>query len=351
MADFAILAKGKRFIGFTQASVWNSIEAIAGTFTFTFVDRSMLDLPLGIPYGDDVIEVEVNGQTRLKGYIEGIQPQIGPDSRLVSVFGREVTCDIIDCHIESLRRYNGPLGKVIREILSPYEAVKVQDLSPVAERNVSTAVDPGESLWTVIERLSRKAGALLWTNGDGIIRIGQPQPVNSGVVLDRRTIKQGSARFDSSDIYSRYVVKGSGQSSDSLGWGAGAAQTAVHESAFLRRKRTWVKKAESEHTPSDTKSRAIWEGNIRLARGIRAQLTLAGLKPEAIERLACNSLTLVDCPELGLNQDMLVTSVELSTDAMGGELITVELVTPGAYAPEPLNAGELYKSIGRTLGW
>lgn len=349
---FVISSKSMEIGGFSQCTLSKSIESIAGYFSFSFKDKRILGArPLDIPFGDEVIEIRIGRETRLKAFLEVVTPSKGSDGRVIRLGGREVTCDLVDCTLDRVRTLTGSLQVVLREITKPFELIEYQAISDAAQNKVTTRTNPGEKYWEQIERLSRKAGALLWTNGDGRINIGTTKGERVDLVLDERVIADGaSATYSSADIFSRYIVRGDSETDQEMqGWGTEAKSSYTHASDFIRRPRPLCIKGENKQTASATRQRAIWESNIRLARGIKATLPLRGLSEDALRLIDINRIIRVKDDALGLDREMLITSYTITADTEEGLTALIEVTVPGAYELQPLSASEVKKELGGNL--
>ncbi len=351
MIPISIVSGGMEIQGFSSSMLTKNMESIAGYFSLSFMDkRSLGSRPLDIPFGDDVVEIYIGGRRRLRGYLEVVAPTKQPEGREITLAGRELTCDLVDCTIEKVRTVNGTLQVALREITRDLPLIEYNALSDVAGARVSTRIQPGESHWKTMERLSRKAGALLWTSGDGRVNIGTARADKIDLVLDERVIAAGAAgTYSAADIFTRYVIRGEEGPQESPGWGSNARSKFVHESDFLKRRRTLCIRGESTQSRTDSKKRAIWEANIRIARGIKATLPLRGLSLEALDLIDCNRIVRVRDASLGLDRDMLISGYTIAGNAGTGLTATIEVTLPGAFAAEPLTTAELKKEIGKQL--
>jgi prophage tail gpP-like protein len=349
MTKFSVVCNGREFENFGSIAISNSIEAICGFFSIRFMQKnSVRNNPLDIPLGNEVVEIFSDGKLRLRAYLESVEADVGGDGRSITYAGRELTCDLVDCTIEDTRTINGPLKKVIQELCSGFPKIGFEQVSGLGNEVVSTRTQPSETYWKTIERLSRKAGALLWSSGDGVVRIGSVKAEKIDLVLDSRVIRSARSQFNSSQIYTRYVIKGESEPSEGS-WGQATKAKWVHNSDFLKRQRTLCVRGESTQSKADTKQRATWESNIRISRAVRAQIQLRGLTAEAIRLIECNKIISIDYPDIGIQRDMLILGYNQKFDSAEGETFDVDLALPGSIDPEPFTTAETKKELGKNI--
>ena len=101
----------------------------------------------------------------------------------------------------------------------------------------------------------------------------------------------------------------------------------------ITRYRPKVIVAEAQADDDNADHRADWELRRRIARAVRANVTVNGWRQENGELWATNLMVYVNVPWLGLDREMLIGEVGFSIDD-SGEITTLDLTLPDAFLPE-----------------
>lgn len=91
--------------------------------------------------------------------------------------------------------------------------------------------------------------------------------------------------------------------------------------------------AEAQADDDNADRRADWELRRRIARSVRANVTVNGWRQENGELWATNLMVYVQVPWLGLDREMLIGEVQFAIDD-SGEITTLDLTLPDAFLPE-----------------
>lgn len=347
---------GRIYGGWKEVDVTRSLKSLSGSFALSVTDRwSGQNQPWPINRGDNV-EILINGETVITGYVDAVTRATGPSERSISVSGRDKTADLVDCSIDNGKaQYNNvSLEAVARELIAPFGlSLKVE--TSVGARIDTIAIQVGETVFEFLEKLARKRGVLLTTDGRGSLVITRPgtDRAKTGLVLGTNIIS-ATRSDDGTDRFSKYTVKSQPNLGDLI-QNNPATEFVVKASAKdagVKRHRPKVMQAEGNATTADAITRAQWEAKTRAAKGEVAQATVSGWTQGDGSLWKPNQMVKVEAPWLNLNEERLISEVNYRLTSQGGSICVLTLDRKDAYLPEPivLEASKLGTLIARDLG-
>lgn len=272
----------------------------------------------------------------ISGYIDADDLTIGDGSKL-RVEVRSRTADIVDCCPSFAKGETGFWNKTKLETIAsvlckPYDITVTCDTDTGDPIPLYRAV-PTESVFKALDRLARERGLLLTDDGSGnlhIISIGDVTAPTA--LLERgRNIKSLSRRRDVTERYASYKVRG--QSFEDM------AAEAVCQDAWVKRHRLLVLDNEKAATQEVVERRVKWEATTRAGKSVSYEVEVPGWRvdlndrksalwaPGMIVRLRDNTLRIDD--------DLLLTRVELSRSTGNGTTASLSLGYAEGYWPEP----------------
>lgn len=213
-------------------------------------------------------------------------------------------------------------------------------------------VQQGETSYALLERLARLQGLLLTdtqTGGISLTRVGSRRAVT--VLEQGVNILGASAELDASQRFSQYIVKGQRANTDDRIDRSAQTPTADQSKAsaagdtvracigaavdsFLGRYKPWLMTAEMQADDATCQRRAEWEARRRAGHATRASVVVAGWRQvEGGPLWDTNMLVSVRAPWLGIDRDLLITTVEFRKNTSGATT-RLELTLPDAYAPQ-----------------
>ncbi|MFY1027113.1 phage baseplate assembly protein [Actinobacillus seminis] len=214
------------FSGWTRLSVFRSLESMSGQF----------DLGIAIRPEDDVsqikpgskIQLKMNGQTVITGYLDSLSQSISGESKEISVSGRDKTADLVDCSVihQSYHFKNQTLQQIAEVICKPF-GIKVvwQATEPGANEKINVwQVEPGETAFDTLSKAARHKGVLVTSNVDGDLVFTDPSDTVVGEFKLGENILELELNHDWTQRFSLYRVIG-----DAEQGGAKGNESAVQE--------------------------------------------------------------------------------------------------------------------------
>jgi prophage tail gpP-like protein len=337
--DLVLQVGDARYSGWETVGVVLSLEQLAGTFQLSVSERwpapdAQADRRRILP--GEACTVRLAGEPVLKGYVDAVFPSYGPDSHTVEVWGRDATADLVDCSAvhKGGRWKNKDLAAIARDLANPF-GLQVVEGEDVGGPFANAAIQEGESVFELLERLAKQRGLLVWSDGTGGVILGKPHPRDLKTQLERGVnIESAKGEFSRRDRCSVYIVKGQMPGTDDTFGAAAAGPTAKVPDEGVGRYRPLVVLSEAAGGIAAYKQRAAYERDVRRAKGSRVTYTVAGWA-HAEGLWEVNTLVPVVDDWMDLHQVMLVAGVTFRAGADGSRT-DLTLVQPDALDMIPL---------------
>lgn len=216
MDKISLFVAGTVYEGWTEATVTTAIEQIAGDFSLSITERwdGQLDgweIPCGefcqVKIGDDVV---------ISGYVDSIDASYDAGSHTISITGRDITGDLVDCSAPSKNYTGQTITQILTDLAKPY-GIKVVDEIQGRDGNLKTstkiqdmAVQNGDAVFDTMDKAAKQLGVMLVSDGNGSIAITSAGKAgNAGVDLVQGVnILSANYTQDHSELYSEITVKG-----------------------------------------------------------------------------------------------------------------------------------------------
>ena len=339
MSDVQLFVDGKVYGGWLSVSIKRSMSSMAGSFSIAFTDRwHGQQVPWSIPAGA-ACRVTVAGKTVVTGYVDSVQASHSALSRTLSVTGRDVTGDLVDCSAEVSTFVQLPFVTIAKKLCAPY-GVKVVDQAGTDYVIDRFVVQIGESVFQSLERAAKLAGVLLTTDGEGalvVTRAGLGGQADDALVTGGNVLSI-SLTHDASQLYSEITIKSQvtagGQSKYDLTFSqpASTVTRTVASSGIdgVDRYRPLVLISESQASESRCRQRAQWEAGHRQALARKLVVTVQDWTQRSGALWSPNATVRVRDEHMRIDEDWLIDEVEyrLSGD---GSITQLTLVGPGAF--------------------
>lgn len=333
-----LLIDGRAYGGWERVEVQRSIEQIAGGFILQLTQRwPGVDIPVALREGV-ACQVLLDGDVVITGWIDQFEPELTDTSSSIRVEGRDKTGDLVDCAAiyKGGQWRNVKLERIVRDIAEPFGlSVVLQDGLDQGEPFKSFALEDGEKAFDAIDRACRMRAVLCTSTPLGEIWLGEAGDTDTGVTLEEGVnIKRISSTHTWKDRFSQVIIKGQTPGDDET-WGAASAQLkAEAKDAEIDRYRPLVVMAEHGASSVALKDRATWEINVRMGRGKRGKVVVAGWRMGTNGREGAlwqpNTLIRVVSPRMNLDREMLVVACAYTLTEQGA-LTELTFALPEAF--------------------
>lgn len=236
--ELAVVVEGVTISGWTDAEVATTMIDPCGRFTLT---RAWdLDTWRLLPR-DARVRVLVDGATQLDGFIDRRQKTTDRKSgSSITIRGRDLLGRVFQESAPSIRYDGLEMSEAIRRLVSPwFTRITLSDArdrnlrrgrnvhkvpagnEPIIVRASSQGggrVHPGETRWSVIEKILEQAGLICWSSADGReLFVGRPnhdQVPQYLIHVGRGDLTSLVYDEDNSDRFSMITVVGAGAGTD-----------------------------------------------------------------------------------------------------------------------------------------
>jgi len=329
---------GRSFTNFDSVSIKRSMDALCGSYSISFSPN--FSSTGFVPREQDEIKIRIDSETVLTGYVDKFDGGVDTNGTNYTISGRCKTCDIVDCSAscETVQYKNAKVKWVVEQILkSRFSNIEVVNESFLDGYTVQDfSINPGDSAFSVIDRLIRPFGFLLTTTPAGRLTfLTSQRTAVPGFLRLGENIKTISCSYDMTDRFSDYFVTLEPKTDGSkyVNKLPPSKKESVKD-GDIKRFRPYDVIGENSMTLAQVKRRAEWERAIRMARSFDCNVTLKGWRNGAGTLWKINTIVTVDAPECDIKQEkLLIKEVSLNQSESGTET-TLSLGDVNSYLPE-----------------
>lgn len=345
MAERAELhVDGQPFSGWKSISVTTTIEALVGQFSFTASEKHPDDVPARRIRRGQSCEVHLEGERVLTGYVNTVARHHGKATHEVSVQGRALAGDLVDCSVthEPGEWQGRTILQIAQDLAAPFGVTVRADVD-VGKPFPTFRVKDSEKVFSALERMARQRGLLLVSDDAGVVvmtrasKIREPLPVILGT-----EILSGSAADSDLERFSLYRFKAQQQGTDLLTPSEAAQPQGEATDPTVTRFRPSVQLAETQGDNASLRERARWEAARRAGLAHRPQVVVRDWRNSAGSLWRPNTLVRVVDDFLEIDGELLIAGVGYRSDA-SGRRATLSLGRPEAFdvlaIPEKTTAG------------
>lgn len=169
---------------------------------------------------NDRIQIKADGTTVLDGFAEKFNMKVSANQRMVTVTGRDKTCDLVDSSIRGQKEWSGPISlqaiaeQIITDLGADIQVVDDSENTPDFLATDLLSANPGETCFAFLNRLGKKRQVTITTNVDGNLQFIGGTPQDTGLTLLRidggqaNNIKDLMIDIDYTDLFSEYRTLG-----------------------------------------------------------------------------------------------------------------------------------------------
>ena len=337
---------------FESKQVYRDIEALSGSASFYSNSSSIVPFSIG-----DSIRVEVNGVTKLDGFIDEFETQADISTgTTVQIEARDKVQDLLDSTLKDVRQFEPPISleQIIRATLDDLGLtdVGITNNAPNLELFQLNDLISGEMTQNAFEFIdlhAKKRQVLLTGDGAGNIVIQRATQQNTipGILVLRdevglgtniNNIKRSRRKENHTERYGIYVARSQGNLSALAEVNIPPADGVnVSGDSFtdseIRNTRNLVINPEQSSDAATNTNRAEWEANIRKTRSFVYTCQVQGHQLNG-QNYDINRLVQVQDEVLGVNELLLIKCEEYIEDLTEGTVTNLTLVKRGSYTLE-----------------
>lgn len=282
-----------------------SIDIAADAFEIVFSNKdSQITNIIG---AGDSVEIFVNNKSTMKGIIDDLDAKYNIESNDARITGRDPMSILLDNDATPKTYYNLGIKSYMDKILPKYN---IKNYSSSSNKSFDKiVVSPGESEYTVLERLSKERGLTLYYDSDGYLRCNNLRSDSSENYTFSNNIDKAIKILDatvsvSNDIRNEVVVYG-GDSEESKLKGS------YKDSTLKTKKRRVINESDVEKE-SDAIKRAKEEFYDINKKAFTISITTTTKQPIFI-----NYVARIKINRLNLDVKMLIDSVSYTKSTSG----------------------------------
>ena len=342
---------GRRFPTWKSASIIFDMETLVTRATFNLYDPDALfsiggdDFVTGQPCAVSIINnLRTAPDQVLDGYIIRRRRGLSGSRNVLTVEVADKLVDLLDCSaIHKSRTWiRKPFSFIIRDLLFPFSLTLDSTALQTDPVITKFTLQSGESAFDAIERLCRAQAVLPLSSLTGTLVLGNSASLAERSAEDLEVgvnIKELDEEVDWSEQFSEITVLGQ-SSGDGKRWTKEMLQAAATaRDTGVTRYRPKVIISENKATRELLIKRVNWETQVRSGRATTYVATVRGWyqKNRAGVPMVLwqkNQRVNLRCAEWGLNEERLITKVEL-TIGDGGELAKLTLKHPDIFSAQP----------------
>lgn len=331
-SEITLLINNSSYSGWKTASVDLSIENLSGSFNLSLTDKWANQQQPVVIKPTDSCELYIDGQIIITGYVDIVNISLDSNNHTIQIVGRDKTADLIDCSIiNGTGQYkNLKLEQIVTRVCEPFGIDVTADVE-TGDPFETFNIEQGSTALECIQKLCNARQVLAMSDGSGgvlITRAGTKE-ASSGLI-EGSNIKAGTATYDYSLRYNKYIVKGQQQGTDELDVESISGNSATVLDSGVIRYRPLVVVADGQASRQDCIQRAGWELNTRIGRSRRLSITVVGWQQENGDLWRVNQLAFVRSKVLGVYDQLLIAGINFSMNE-SGQLATLTMTSPDAY--------------------
>ena len=351
--NIVLSVNGAEYEGWKSVDVTRSIEAVSGSFRLIANDKwDIVKNPWEIFPGDKAV-IRIDGKTIITGWVDCVSPSYSTSDHGIEISGRDVTCDLVDCSavVQSYEIREQTIGGLAKMLCAPF-GIPVIDSAGDAEVFPSVAIQPGETVFSCIERQARQRDIIVTTNGEGSLVLGKVGALHAAdKLVQSGNIITASANYDFSNRFSEYIVKGQhpalGESEASWSPPQNDVESRYTD-GNITRYRPLILTGESQVYDKSADTRARREAAQRAGESMQVSVTVQGWTQSNGELWPLNGAVVIKSPALYLNHELIIASVSF-TAGDGGSNTVMVLKQPDAFLNLD-SAGKAAKKANKKKG-
>jgi len=353
MSEVILEVNNRNFLGWNRLNIHRSMEELCANFTLQLVDAGVNSEFGHVQIGDrcriyvrsEAENIAVNEIELLTGYIDEIEKNRSGESTSMSVSGRDITQDLVDCSavIPSNTWTKASLDKIAKDLAAPFD-IYVNNNTNEEEFFNKLTIQNGETCFSVLERACRQNGVLPLTNRFGELTLqyaASDETPRVADLVDGENILSISETVNHRARFSEYTVRGQ-TSGRGNRWSKKTNRLkGTAKDNTLKRHRPLIILAENKTTSKKIKKRANWEAQVRAGRSLVHTVQLVGWftagadESSELQPWTPNMAVNLISEPFNVNAKKIITSVDFGLDETGGRVTTLVLKHPDTYAADP----------------
>lgn len=334
MTDLTLRVDSQDYSGWKSLRVYKSLENISGSFDLELTDRWFLDqASISLKPGQSC-ELLLQEEALLKGWVESLEWELGRESHVLRIGGRDKTGDLVDCSIVNGTGEwrNLKLEDLIQALVEPF-GIQVRATFDTGAPIKRFNAEQGMTVLEAAQKLCQLKACLALADGEGnLVLTRSGQNINSTVLVEGQSLLSVVASYDFQERFSEYLVKGQSSSDDGLEATVLTSSKGKAVDDRIGRHRPFLLLSDGETSLVDAKEKARWEAALRRGRSQSFRVSLPGWTDQEDKVWQLNELVKLKSPSLRVEQELLISGLSFRLDS-SGTFTDLELKPKEAYEP------------------
>lgn len=337
-------------VGGTALGGWQTIdvtlraEGFPPSFSIGMTAKEPVTSNAVVAKAGDPCVVKIGGDTVITGYVDRDTNSGDKDSHQLTLVGRGKTQDLVDCSAEwqGGQILSANALEIATKLTAPYGiSVKLAEGASAGNPVPQTNLTYGETAAEIIQRNARNAGLLAYESPAGellLARVGKVKAA-SGVafgvnVQDYAVNNSMDQRY--SDI--RCAALSQNTYGDIQGGDDSFFYFTVNDPNVPRHRLMYIVTEAAFSPRFFTELKAKWEVARRAGRAGAVSVTIDSWRDSAGKLWAPNTLvSALGIPGNRAGEELCISEVHFHRSAERGTVAELQLLLPGAFAPEPIS--------------
>ena len=341
---------GQRFTGFTYASVQRSMDALCGTFFFSTTIKEDADglIDNGLKM-DDKVEIFIDDQKVMTGYIEELSIDAGVNNHELSFGGRDITSDIIDSSMPTFNELNFKNFKILIEKVLNEAKIDVKVINNLTKQDLDTlsfvafggdgkAPDLNMTIFDFFDHFAKQKQVLLLTNEDGDLVITREESnISPGSLTcnkndNNNNIISASVNINTYERFSKVNI--SAQDSNAVDKNLINQEGFATDSQIRKSKQQRIFYPNKTTDPNALQNMSQWHVNMYKAKGTRYSTVTQGYYAQPVSEILWKINTLVDVEDdlTKVKGQYLIEGFSFTKDVDSGSITRLNIVNKGSYS-------------------
>lgn len=322
--DVRLLIGGREYGGWKSVRIEAGVERLARSFELSVTSSwpGQGGLPLqSLPVAQgDRCEVFIGADRVMTGYIDAMPIGYDGDGVYLSVRGRSLTADLVDCSaVNSPGQWRGmKLEAIAAALAAPYGIDVVTEVATgavIADHQIQV----GETVFESLDRMMRLRQVLACDDATGRVLItapGQSGDASTAIELGAN-VMEASATRDHSGLYSEYICKGQRAGDDDLFGEAVSEISSTATQSGMSRRRVLIIKQSGQADAAACLDRAEYERDHRMGQAREVLYTIGGWRQGDGSLWRVNQSVRVVDRMLAINESWVVAELAYVLDERG----------------------------------
>jgi prophage tail gpP-like protein len=340
---------GKRFAGFTSASVQRSMDSLFGTFQFSTTVKedadAIIDSNLKM---EDEVTIFIDNQLVMTGYIDDFTNRSDVGSHYMAFSGKDITADIAISSMPMFDQLNFKNFKTMVEkvllkaeidvkVITDLSAKDLDTLNFDAFNNEGKAPDLDMTIFDFFDHFAKQKQVLLLTNEKGELVITREESkISPGVLTCKKknnsnNILASNVSINTQERFSKVFI--SAQDVNAISKEQLNQESFSVDSQIRKSKQRRVFYPNKTTDPNALKNMSQWYVNIYKSAGSVYSVATQGYYAQAVSEILWQINTLVDVEDEAtrVKGQYLIEGFSFSKDVEQGSVTQLRIVDKGSY--------------------